>query len=160
MRVLIAIDPGASGAIAVRDGEGRVYVDAMPDTLADIANELVDIRASATNHETLHAHIHCYIEDAGYHVAGNNASASCKFARHCGALDMALVCMQIPFESVRPQSWMKHFGTLPKDKKARKNRIKELMQRRYPNLKVTLTSSDALALLTWAIEKRTETGQG
>lgn len=148
MRVLIAIDPGASGSIAVRDADGRVFADSMPDTLRDIWDYFFNIVSAEPKH--------CYLEDAGYHIRGNNASASCKFARHCGALEMAVTAKGIPWESVRPQKWMKHFGTLPKDKRERKNKIKELMQRLYPNIKVTLTNADALALLTWAINQQGE----
>lgn len=158
MRVLIAIDPGASGAIAVRDENGRVYADTMPDTLRDIwehlgeqipTKEVVDGRLiyEGRAHDPL-----CIIEDVGYHVQGNNASASCKFARHVGHLEMALTGLCIPWQSVRPQKWMQRFGTLPKDKKARKNRIKEIVQRYFPSLKVTLTNADALGMMIFAIE--------
>ena len=41
-------------------------------------------------------------------------------------------------------------GTMPADKKARKNFIKEEMARRFPHLKVTLGVADALGILTWA----------
>ena len=46
---------------------------------------------------------------------------------------------------------MKHLGALPKDKTARKNEIKRQMQARYPGIKITLSTSDALGILTWAI---------
>lgn len=149
MRTIIAIDPGASGAIAVRDTEGRVFVDDMPETLRDVwelletdGQEGIDVTA--------------IMEDVGYHVMGNNASASAKFARHVGALEMALTGLGISWESVRPQKWMKHFGALPKDKGERKRRIKELVQRRYPHIKVTLANADALAILLWYIENKKE----
>lgn len=144
MKTLIAIDPGASGAIAVRDRDGGVFTYNMPDTIKDVWDELSCLNNSL--------HLYAIIEDAGYHIQGNNASASCKFARHCGALEMALTGLSIPWEAVRPQKWMKHYGALPKEKKDRKNKIKELMQRRYPNIKVTLANADALAILTFAIE--------
>ena len=151
-RVLIVIDPGINGAIAVRDEAGRVFVESMPETMRDIWEYFNFVAYGRVLLESERAS--AFIEDAGYHVRGNNASASCKFARHCGALEMALTAAVIPWEAVRPQKWMKHFGTLPKDKKARKNRIKELMQRRYPNIRVTLANADALAILTWAIENK------
>ena len=149
MKVLVAIDPGASGAIAVRDSQGRVFVDAMPDTLWDIYETINLYRVGLPSRDL----VSVVIEDAGYHVQGNNASASCKFARHCGHLEMALTAARFSWEAILPQKWMKSFGTLPKEKKDRKNAIKEKMQRLYPQIKVTLANADALALLTWAITR-------
>ena len=40
-----------------------------------------------------------------------------------------------------------------KAKQEHKGEIKESMQRRYPHLKVPLATADALAILTWAVEK-------
>lgn len=142
MKIQISIDPGISGAVAVRDADGRVYVDAMPETLRDIWDHLTSLDAGQA-----------VVEDAGYHMRGNNASSSAKFARHCGAVEMALTAAGIPWQSVRPQKWQAHFGTMPKDKAERKRRIKELMQRRYPDIAVTLSNADALAILTWMVER-------
>lgn len=151
MQVLIAIDPGKKGGIAVRDAKGRVYADDMPDTLADLWSEINALNLLPNeigSQETMCA----YIEDVGYHVAGNNASASATFARHVGHIEMALTAARISWQSVRPQKWMKSLGALPKEKADRKRKIKELMQRRYPFVKVTLQNADALAMLTWLID--------
>jgi hypothetical protein len=48
---------------------------------------------------------------------------------------------------------MKKLGAFPKDKKARKNAIKQMMQTRYPNIKVTLVNADALGILTTEVDK-------
>ena len=140
MKVVAAIDPGARGAIAFRDDRGRVGVDKMPETLLDLAFYLDGLCVDFV-----------IVEDVGYHIAGNNASASCKFARACGAIEGILVGRGIPFRSVRPQQWQRGY-TLPRDKSDRKRKIKEIMQRRYPSSNVTLDTADALAILTWFIE--------
>ena len=41
---------------------------------------------------------------------------------------------------------MKHFGTMPKDKKDRKNHLKHLAQQRFPSVKITLATADAILL--------------
>ena len=51
---------------------------------------------------------------------------------------------------VTPHKWMAAIGTMPADKKARKNAIKEEMARRFPHLMVTLGVADALGILCWA----------
>ena len=143
----IAIDPGASGGIAVvSDRDGRPVVMKMPDTPKDIYDALRGLA-------TLHTSVRAIVEKVGMHRQGNNASASCKFARHCGHIEMALIALGIPFEEPTPQKWMKSLGVMPKDKTDRKNHIKDLMQRKYPNIKVTLWSADALGILTYQLEK-------
>lgn len=140
--LLIAIDPGANGGIAFSDGDSTKAIK-MPETPKDILNGLDAISIN-------YADVRCVIEKVGFHVQGNSASSSCKFARHCGHVEMALIALGIPFSDVTPQKWMKWLGALPSDKTARKNAIKDKMQRLHPDIRVTLWNSDALALLEWA----------
>lgn len=147
---VIAIDPGANGAIIEyrpNDSPGlQVSVHKMPDTPRDIYEKLASIQNQSDE-------CVCIIEKVGFHVKGNNASASCKFARHCGHLEMALIALSIPIvEEVTPQKWMKSMGTLPKDKAERKNAIKSAMQKRYPSINVTLWNADALGLLEYYMD--------
>lgn len=139
----IAIDPGANGGIAV-EFCGLVECWKMPETIGDIWDLFLSQFAGAETE--------CIIEAAGMHVAGNNASASCKFARHCGHLEMALIAAGIPFKSIHPTKWMKHLGQMPKNKAERKRYIKDLMQRRYPAIDVTRWNADALGILTYMLE--------
>jgi len=88
------------------------------------------------------------IEKVGYWMPGDHPSSACTFARHCGHLEAACYALGIPvLASPTPQTWMKRLGTLPGEKPARKRAIRELMARRFPHLTVTLSTSDALALL-------------
>ena len=41
---------------------------------------------------------------------------------------------------------------LPKDKRERKRKMKELMAAQYPYIKVTDWNADALGILTWALK--------
>jgi len=148
----IAIDPGASGGIAVAsDGSGPLLFK-MPDTPKDIYDMLSSLR-HATGIIPDRIPCRAVVEKVGMHRQGNNASASCKFARHCGHIEMALLALSIPFEEPTPQKWMKSLGVMPKEKQDRKNHIKDLMQRKYPQIKVTLWNADALGILTYALEK-------
>lgn len=142
----IAIDPGASGGIACSYDGSSPIVMKMPDTPKDIHDLIYGLAIH-------HAEVRAIVEKVGMHRQGNNASASCKFARHCGHIEMALLALGIPFEEVTPQKWMKSLGVMPKEKQDRKNHIKDLMQRKYPNIKVTLWSADALGILHYQLEK-------
>ena len=140
--IIIAIDPGQSGGFAVDTGNA-VNTFKMPDGMTeqcDLIRELADWLPQAK----------VWIEKVGMHRAGNNASASVKFARHVGNLETALYMCGFSVEQVAPGVWMKKFGALSKDKTARKNAIKDAVARIYPDIKVTLAVSDALGILHWA----------
>ena len=143
---IIAIDPGAQGGVAWTDREGIVHAISMPDGMTAQADLIREIWARERITKAV-------MEKVGQHVAGNNASASCKFARHCGHLEAILYMLSIPVIQVAPQSWMKQFGALPKDKTKRKNALKEEAARRYPHLRVTLATADALCLLEWGLKR-------
>jgi hypothetical protein len=145
MKAIVCIDPGASGAIAWRDGEGNVYATNMPPTYTEIADLLGQFRLTLKNPR-------CVIEKVGAYMPGNSGPAAAKFARHCGHLEQACYCLGLPTTQVPPQKWMKKLGALPKDKKDRKNKIKEMMAARYPHLSVTLKNADALGILTTELD--------
>jgi hypothetical protein len=140
---LLAIDPGASGAIASRTVGGAIITENMPDTLGDLYDFLQSFKVGQPN--TV-----CICEKVGFHVQGNNAVASCKFARHNGHLEMALYALSIPTVYVAPAKWMGVVcGSLPKDKALRKRAIKAQMQLKFPSLSVTLKNADALGLMVY-----------
>jgi len=137
---VIAIDPGASGGLAWYDGLS-VQTAAMPEGMTAQVDLLRSL--AAQGYRT------AIIERVGGYMPGNSGPAAAKFARHCGHLEAACYTLGIAVEQVAPQTWMKCIGALPKDKKDRKNAIKEAMARRYPYLDVTLKTADALGILTW-----------
>lgn len=142
---ICAIDPGVHGGLAFSDGYG-VSACNMLDTIHELRALLYNLSIDEA-----------VVEDVGFHVAGNNAVASARFAFSVGEIHGLLAGLLIPFRTVRPQKWMKHYSGLPKGmdkKKERKNAIKAHMQRRYPHIKVTLATADALAILTHAMETK------
>ena len=144
--MIIALDPGQAGGIAWRDEEGLIQCAAMPETPGDIVDQLRALKVQGNSIAIL--------EKTGGYVPGNSGPAACKFARHCGFLEGALMAFSIPLLEVAPSVWMKSLGSIPSEKRERKNAIKALMQARYPHLQITLSTSDALGILTWALEKR------
>jgi hypothetical protein len=144
--IIIAVDPGLSGAVAFSYGIDKTNVDPMPETMADIwdyfkwINDRSEVPPVA------------YLENVGGYMPGNSGPASVKFSRHIGHLEMALYAAEIPTTKVSPSTWMKALGVPPKlDKAVRKRWIKDAMQRKYPTIKVTLVNADALGILTYAI---------
>lgn len=148
MKSLLAIDPGASGALAWMDLKEEVaQVEKMPKGMTAQADCLRELAAS-------HKDIVAFVEKTGTVRPSDAKPAAAKFARHCGHLEAMLYCFGMPTIQVAPSVWQKSLGSLPREKGKRKKRIKEVMARRFPALKVTLSTADALGILTYAMERR------
>jgi hypothetical protein len=149
MKTKIGIDPGASGGITSLTINGDLRVEKMPDTPLGILELLEDMTAQDSQISDLE----CGLERVGGYRPGNSGPAACKFARHCGHLDVAVLALEIPTRYIAPSVWMQHI--LQKtihDKKERKNAIKAKMQERYPEVKVTLWSADALGIMSYLVD--------
>lgn len=165
MKLLIAIDPGAVGGIAYGN---KIFVKAikMPSTPRDICDFLKTLAAGNDD-------VFCYIENVGQYRSGNSGPAAVTFANHCGHLYGFLIALDISHDKVQPAKWEHFFigkpnhPKIPKEiqgkerrqilgkrKTKRKNKIKMKAQALYPNLKITLATSDALGIFTWGLEKR------
>lgn len=174
--IIIAIDPGASGGIAWHDTvEKTTRVAKMPATLVDQKIALDEISRND--------YTEVWIEEVGQHVQGNNASASVKFAAHCGELRGIIVTLGLKMHRPRPLAWQKIVPNLPKrppapkrsdyhimpsayeeakkahrealrkHKHARKTRIKAWVQELNPAIRVTDHTADALGILEYALDQ-------
>ena len=146
MKPILCIDPGASGGLAIGRQDGTIEAYAMRDGMTE---QIDAIRHIAATNPGLKA----VIENVGFHRPGNSAVATAKFARHVGHIEAALYTLGVPTITVTPTKWMAALGSLPADKTARKNAIKENVARRFPHLTVTLKTADALGMLVWARTK-------
>ena len=149
-KTLTAIDPGLSGGIAWRDFAGVVHTMKMPTTLQEMHEAL---ESFDNNSVTL-------MEAVGKHRMGNSAQSSATFAKHVGHLEMGLVACKLPHATINATKWMNTIapgrpkGVESATVRARKNFIKDLMQRRYPHLRVTNATADALGILTYLIQNQ------
>lgn len=148
-RNIIGIDPGAAGGIAVL-GESHVVVEVsnMPDTPMDILDFLRKYPAE----ETI-----AYMEDVGKGMPGQSSSATAKFARHNGHIEMALLALGISTVKVTPQKWEKMYQlgkSSAYGKTEWKNRLKAKAQELFPTLgkKVTLKTCDALLIALYGLK--------
>lgn len=177
-KVIIAIDPGASGGIIVANNSGIVTSVAMPDTDTDVVEE---IRKAYKLAKTTESEIVCIYEKVGGYVGGKGKPGSRMFAfgDGFGVLKGALLAFKIKSIEKTPQQWQKplslgkkeyvkiadDFPLFPKEvykaeekridrmnavyKTEWKNKLKAEAQRLYPNVKVTLKTADALLLLEY-----------
>lgn len=153
IRKLIAIDPGLSGGVVCRIAHsGEVQKFNMPDTPQEILSLFKTLRDEECNGR-------CFVlmENVGKSRPGNCSSSVTTFARHVGHLEMALLALQIPHEVILPTKWMEDVAPgRPKGIEAatvrlRKRYIKNLMQKKYPDQKITDKTADAFGILTYLI---------
>lgn len=151
MKTIIAIDPGASGGIAIRYPDGKMFTEKMPDTQGDVLELLRDCMMNAYK-ETTDAVV-ILEQVGGFCGTGQPGSAAFKFGEGFGFIKGVVQALGLRLELVRPQVWQKPLGlgtaTACASKTIWKNKLKALAQRLYPAEKVTLATADALLILEW-----------
>tara|TARA_R110002012_G_scaffold59266_3_gene154740 strand:+ start:159 stop:404 length:246 start_codon:yes stop_codon:yes gene_type:complete len=67
-----------------------------------------------------------------------------------------LASNRISYTTCTPLTWMKYYGSRPKDKKARKKHLKQLAQQLYPNTDkaITLATADAVLIAHYCMNKQ------
>lgn len=144
-RTQLAIDPGKSGGIAVRYPCSKVLAFPMPPTEGDLRDLFV--RLYNPDNPTV-----AFVEKVGGYVGGAGApgSAMFNFGRNFGFILGALAGLFVRTELVTPQQWQKRLGLGTSKGMTTvqwKNKLKEEAQRRFPDLRVTLKTADALLIL-------------
>lgn len=144
---IIGVDPGEHGGLAVLNNLGDVIsVDKMPETPLDIYCYFADTKSNA---ERDGKGIVVYLEDVGKGRPGQSSSATAKFARHNGHLEMALLALELKTIKATPQKWIKEYQlgkSSDYTKTEWKNRLKAKAQQLFPKEKVTLATADALLI--------------
>jgi len=157
MTSYIAIDPGVNGGIAW-DSAQLASCMGMPGSDTETAEEIQRLAEMDDVLLRIRPGIKCIIEDVPKFV-GRALPGSTIFplAFNCGLVRGIAVSLRMPVILVRPQDWQKHFRLGSKGDSTtteHKNKLKAEAQRRYPHLKVTLKTADALLLLAYAQEKQ------
>jgi hypothetical protein len=150
--IKIAIDPGWSGSLAVNYTGDLTEAYKCPDT----QKEIIDLVQEMKELSLSDGHPISAVIEKVHAMPGNGVTSTWKFASNYATWQAALLAFKIPYEEIRPNDWMKKLGGVPsgKDKKKeRKNYIKDKMQKKYPDLKVTLINADALAMLSVCYDK-------
>ena len=82
-------------------------------------------------------------------MPGNSARSMFTFGSNYGMWLGLLAAYNIPYTQVTPAKWIRSYGSMPKAKTQRKNHLKHLAQQRYPDLKVTLATADAILIANY-----------
>ena len=147
-RIIIAIDPGAKGGIAVfnSDSVNPVFCDPIPATEGDIIDYL---RGNGTfvPRET-RVILEDIVKFAGTNMPG---SAMAVYASNWGFLKGTAMTLGYRVELIKPKAWQKALGLGSRakgtSKTVWKNKLKSEAQRLYPQCSVTLQTADALLIL-------------
>lgn len=151
--IVIGIDPGARGGMAVfyPDGKRAVYSYQNEGGYSDILRELSDAaRAEGCG-------VHAYVEyltgvSSGFKLTGRQGFV---MGASYGKIGGALEALQIPHEYVAPQKWQAGLNGLGKSKGAeRKKLLFRICRQRHPDLKPTLATCDAILIAEYAARTR------
>ena len=145
MKIYIGLDPGKSGGVAFIL-ENSLYTFKCPSTVHDMVDEINFCNKLGPEYE-----IFAVVEKV-WSFPGQGVRSVFTFGENYGTWLGILAPLKVPHKLVVPNKWMKHFGSMPKDKRKRKNFIKSLAQQLYPNSKITLSTSDAVMLAVYAKE--------
>jgi len=147
MTYYIGIDPGgSSGCIAV-------YI---PES-----NKVETLRFARSTHKeisdfmVLYEYDSCAVIEKVSSMPKQGVSSMFKFGENFGLLQGMIWAHQIPFRLELPTTWMKHFS-LKKGKDegdtAWKRRIKQQVEMKFPDRKVTNDEADAIMIALYNYE--------
>lgn len=153
MSAILAIDPGKSGGIAWTDecgyaGERGEKAVKMPETAADLWSFFNDFTGWVSPPP-----LTAYLENV-HAMPKNGSKANFKLGQNLGHIEMALIAAGISIVYKTPAEWMRGIGVpTGLETTERKRWIKDRMQKRYPGVKVTNATADALGILTYAMRR-------
>ena len=155
MQLIIGIDPGKSGGIAVIDADGHISVAKMPATIGDIHSYLHQFRPDSVSA------VRAVIEKLGQLPRGKDgrpmqSSKSTKVLyRNYGHCEMALTSLGIPYREATASKWQRWSGVYGKyaSQTIKKNVHKDEAQRRFPGVKMTHAIADALLIADYGLRE-------
>ena len=145
----IGIDPGANGGIAMITVEHTWYAERFPiDKDPAKAKDIFDTMVLESRNEGFL--VKTYIERV-HAMPTDGRSSAFKFGVNYG---MWLgITANSEVHLVTPQMWQKHYGQLPKEKKEKKNHLKEMAINLAQNqCKTTLAPADAILIANYGKE--------
>ena len=109
--MILGIDPGASGAVAVLDGPALVAVHDMPTKKVKVSGKMKTRIDSRALYEALHDYqvTHVFLEQVSA-MPGQGVSSMFAFGRATGIAEGVAATKSKELIEVRPQVWKKHFG--------------------------------------------------
>lgn len=130
MNLVIGIDPGCSGALAVLDMHMHIIGTLNMPTLKVGSKSRVN-GAAAAAWLSSYDDAHVFIEQVGA-MPGQGTASMFTFGHAAGVIEGVVAGMMMPHTLVTPQAWKKSAGLIGTDKDAVRSRAAQL----YPGLRV------------------------
>lgn len=155
-KTIIGIDPGSSnGGIAVWKNMKPVRTAKMPknEDIDQLRDFLTDVKNQDSNCIVFIEKVQMFSTDASDNP-GKAYRIKVMLANYERIIAL-LIFLKIEYVEVYPISWQTTLGLKKKGqtKTEKKNSFKEYAQRCFPEIKVTLRTSDALCLVQFALTK-------
>ena len=149
----IGIDPGANGGIAMITVEHNWYAERFPiDKDPAKAKQLykyMQMQSRNEGFETI-----TYIENV-HAMPNDGRSSAFEFGVNYGI--WLGITSGHEVHKISPQKWQRHYGELPKEKKEKKNKLKEIAINLVgEQCKTTLATSDAILIANYGKENLIE----
>jgi cellobiose-specific phosphotransferase system component IIB len=147
--MIIGIDPGKSGAVAVWD-DGIEKVIKCPNNPDDMSAVIRLVKNQFISGKS--KYLVAYMERV-WARPSNATRAAFTFGVNYGEWLGILSTLNVDTVLVTPQTWMKYYKDkfkikLPKEKKDRKNKLKKIAAQ-YTDKKVTLYNADAILIAVY-----------
>ena len=142
--IIIGIDPGAKGGVAIYDeAKHKMILHKCPETPKEMAAIINTAKVKDKNVFCVIEKVHAFPTDA--------RSSAFKFGCNFGKWLGILGAYDIPTLEVTPQVWMRPLQPLSKIKRERKNELKQIAINLFPENKITLSTSDAALMVVWYV---------
>ena len=136
--ITIGIDPGKGGGVVfIRDKE-IAHAFKCPDSEGGIVRLMKEEMKGFRKKRAIIEQVHSMPRDG--------VVSAFSFGRNYGTWLGILAALDISTVHVSPQKWQKYYGKLPKEKKSRKHKLKQLAFDLYPGAKNTLATADAILI--------------
>jgi hypothetical protein len=139
---LVAIDPGVNGGLAWSDVDLGANATRMPETDGDILDALRKLRNAGARRIVM--------ELPAKAIFGAGHSSLAVLHRNVGFIQGVAMTLGFELHLLPPQKWLARLSLKKRpgeEQRHWKNRLKEEAQRRFPHLRVTLNTADALLIL-------------
>lgn len=143
-KVIIGIDPGAQGAIAIYNGRtDEITVHKMPKKITPLKEILQE---NLNDQFVFLERVSPWKGDI--HTPGKMFGIN-KMMENYTMLRMVIEEMDIPFVYTSPNTWQKTIRRKGESKEARKRRFRDMAQKIYPTVRATLWNADALLIMNY-----------
>ena len=153
--IAVGIDPGKSGGLVkIHSRNYECSLHKCPSTTQEMASLL-----RTAKHSAFVDNLPIFVAIEKVHAFPTDARSSAfKFGMNFGMWLGVIGALNIPVIEVAPQTWMKSYAPLPKDKQERKRKIKEISTEIFSEVynnenRITYAVSDAALIALWCLER-------